>query len=234
MLKRGLFVCVLGVLLTAMPTFAATIVQTQNFSGIPNIGGSLTFNQFNNSGGTLQSINVLLYLESSNGQLILDNDGLTTASGTFEFGAAGDLADTTDVVLFSSSFSPIPGQVSAYHTGTFNLAANVGDGPLDFSPAGPDGMLYTGDLEGGVATGFVGSAFWSAGTKGFTGTGTFNIKYSIEQWINYGSIGGIEYAVNPVNTTGHVTIAYNYIPEPATIVLLTIGAFASIKRKNRK
>ena len=236
MLKRFLTVSIIGVLLTALPAFAVISSQTQSFSGIPNLNSSLTFNQFNTGLGTLQSIQVLLYLESYGGQLILDNDSTSPASGTFQFGAAGNLNATTDVLLFNSSFQPIPSQVGAYHSQAFSLAADNGDGSGNYDSTGPDGLSYVGDLEGDVKFGFIGNAFWSLGTNGFLGTGTYNINYCILQWLDYGSIGGIEYAVNPINASGHVTIAYTYnpVPEPATIVLLTIGVFASMKRKNKK
>jgi hypothetical protein len=54
------------------------------------------------------------------------------------------------------------------------------------------------------------------------------------QWTDVGGIGGIEYAVVPASASGDVTVVYNYVPEPATITLLCIGAAALLKRKNSK
>ena len=233
--KRFLLFLLAWLFLIGGTANAAISTQTQSFSGIPNLSGSSTFNQFNTALGTLTSIQVLLYLETYGGQLILDNDSTSPASGTFQFGSVGKL-NATDVALFDSSFQPIPGQVNAYHSQAFSLAADNGDGLHNYDPTGPDGLSYIGDLEGGVKFGFVGSTFWAAGTKGFLGTGTFNVNYAIDQWVDYGGIGGIEYAVTPPNISGHVTIAYTYnpVPEPATIGLLTIGAFAALRRNRRK
>jgi len=209
---------------------AAVITQTKDFDGIPNMTGSLNFNQFNNSGGlTLQSIEVSLALQTSGGNLKLDNDSTSPASGTFEFGAKGNLS-STDVVLLNSLFSPVPGEVSAIYSQVFNLAANVGDGPGDYDPTPPDGLLYCGGTINKSLSGYVTSPVWYAGTKGFVGTGTYNISYTVYQWLDYGSIGGIEYAAIPGSVNGNVTVVYNYIPEPTTLLLLGLGA-VMLRRK---
>lgn len=234
-MKKFLTICVVGMFLTALPAFATTVTQTQNFSGVPNVNGSLTFNQFNDGGGTLtlQSIEVQFYLETNSGHLIIDNDGVLPASGTFQFGAVG-IMSSTDVILLNYFFLPIPGQVGAYNSQVFNLGADNGDGSGNYDPISPDGLAYNGGTESDSKSDFVGNAFWRAGTKGFLGTGTYDINYSIIRWFDCGGISGIEYAITPVNITGHVTINYNYIPEPATIVLLTVGLFISMKIKCRK
>jgi hypothetical protein len=231
-MKKFLIVCIVGMFLTALPAFATTITQTQNFSGIPNISGSLTFNQFNDNAGTLtlQSIEVQFYLETDGGHLIIDNDGVLPASGTFQFGAVG-IMSSTDVILLNSLFLPIPGQVGAYHSQVFNLSADNGDGPGNYDPTPPDGLSYDGGIESDSKSDFVGNAFWGVGTKGFLGTGIYDINYSIIQWLNCGGISGIEYAITPVNITGHVTINYTYIPEPATIVLLMVSTLVFTNKK---
>ena len=209
----------------------ATSVQTKYFSGIPSLSGSLTFNQFNNSGGTLQSIQVLFYLQSTGGELIIDNDGDSLVSGSFQFGAIGNIG-SSDVDLLSSSSLPIPGQVNAYHSQAFSLDADNGDGPDNYDPTSPDGMLYSGGIESDSKSGFVGSTFWSMGTRGFLGTGSFNINYSVPQFVSCGNVEGVEYSDTRVNATGYVTVTYTYIPEPATITLLGLGLFAF--RRNKK
>jgi hypothetical protein len=234
MTKRFLCFFAVALLVTAGLASAATITQTKTFSGTPNLDGALSFNQFNTGLGTLTSIQVQLNLQTSGGELKLDNDSHQSAAGTFQFGAQGTISGSPDVALLDSGFNPIPGTANAYHSGSFSLDPNTGDGPGDYSPLAPDGMLYTGTTETDNKSGYVGSAVWAAGTKGFLGTGTYNINYSITQWLNYGGIGGIEYAVTPVTASGDVTVVYNYIPEPATIALLTIGALAFLKRKNSK
>jgi hypothetical protein len=234
MTKKFLIFFAAALFVTAVPAFALTITQTKNFSGIPNMNGSLNFNQFNNSGGlTLTSIQVSLALQTNGGQLTLDNDSNSPASGTFQFGAKGNIS-STDVTLLNTIFQPVPGEVNAIYSSAFSLAANTGDGPGDYDPTPPDGLLYNGGTINNSKSDYITSAVWTTGTKGFIGAGTYNINYSVSQWLDYGSIGGIEYAVNPVNASGDVTVIYNYVPEPATITLLCTGLVFLLKRKGSK
>jgi hypothetical protein len=230
MTKKFLIFFAAALLVTAVPAFALTIPQTKDFNGIPNMSGSLNFNQFNNSGGlTLTSIQVSLYLQATGGELRLDNDSDSPASGTFQFGAKGNIS-STDVALLNTLLQPIPGEVNATHSQAFSLAGNVGDGTGDYDPTPPDGLLYDGGTESNSKSDFVTSLAW----PGYIGTGTFNINYFITQWLDYGSIGGIEYAVTPVNAYGYVQVIYTYVPEPATITLLCTGLVFLLKRKGSK
>ena len=225
MKKKFLAICAV-LALTAGLTFAATITQTQTFSGIPNMNGSLTFNQFDSSLGTLTSIQVRLSLQTSGGRLILDNDSASSASGTFEFGANGSIG-STDVSLMDTSLQPITDLTEAFYSQAFSLDANVDDVSGDYDPASPDGLQYDGGIVSDTASGLVDSTVWG----GYTGTGTYNINYNITQWLDYGGISGIECAITPVSASGDVTVIYTYIPEPATMLLLAIGAVAILRKK---
>lgn len=229
-----MFFVALLIALISSSAFAYTIPETQFFSGIPNINGPLTFNQFDNQGGTrvLQSINISLTLQASGGYFKIDNDDTNSVSGTFEFGANAAIS-TTDVILKDSSSQDIPAQAAAYHSGAFNLAANVGDGVGDYDPTGPDGMFYNGGIENSITSGSIGNAFWSSGTKGFMGTGTYNIDFSVARRAQCSSLG-IEYQSSPPPSTfGFVTVLYTYdvVPEPATICLLAFGGLVFLTKK---
>jgi hypothetical protein len=224
-LKNLVFVPAL-VLAICTAAQAGVISQTQSFSGTPNFSQGLSFDQFDTLGGTrtLSSIEVILDLNVDGGQLILDNDGIDPAAGLFEFGGKATLS-STDVAL-----GGVPGTAAALHSDTFNLAGNIGDGPTDYDPSAPDGMIYLGGPESDSKSGFVNSLFWTAGTKGFIGTGTYIVDLDATQWSQYGSIGGIEYAVTPVVAGGSVKVIYTYVPEPASLSLLGLGAAALLKR----
>jgi len=226
MTRKFLLLSVAGLFITAAPTSAYyTLPQTQSFSGRPNPSGSLTFSQFHDDSGAwiLQSIQVSFTLQSSGGHLTLDNNNnLQQASGYFEFGVGGVLS-STDVNLSNSLNQPIPGQVTACSSQTFNL--------------GPGETLsYDGGIVTATKSGFVGNTFWGDGTKRFLGTGTYSINYYV--WLHLpvnSSSEEILFNSNPTpNAFGDVTVVYTYIPEPATITLLTFGGFALLKKKHRK
>lgn len=236
MKKLVCLLLVVSFLIVAVPaTFGYTISQTQLFNGIPNFSGSLTFNQFDNHGGiwTLQSIQVSLTLQASGGQLILDNESSLPASGTFQFGAKGNIT-STDVALLNSTFQPVPGEVSAIYSQAFSLAANTGDGIGDYDPSPPDGLLYIGGTVNDSESDYVISnkVVWDAGTKGFIGTGTYSINYLVHQWLDLSSTDGVEFAIAPVTASGFATVVYTYevIPEPATLLLFGLGGLV-LRRK---
>ncbi|HBG27428.1 MAG: hypothetical protein A2Y10_09910 [Planctomycetes bacterium GWF2_41_51] len=209
------------VVLFSTAAFAATYSETQSFNGIGNLNGSLIFNQFNGSADNLQSICVLLRLQTNGGMLVLDNDSPNAIAGTFQFGAIGFI-NSKDVILLDSSYLPCVNQAYAIHSQSFNLSPDNGDGLLNFDPSFPDGLALSGISAIDFKWGLVDEAFWSLGGKGFLGTDTFSINYSVMQWINYGNINGMCYAVSPAAIDGSVTIFYTYesAPEPSTILFL--------------
>jgi len=216
------------VLLVGSVAMGDPIIQTEPFSGIPSLTETLTFDQFDNVGGTLtlQSVEVIFQLEISGGQLVLDNDGLEAASGSYEFGAKGNIA-STDVSLVNGSFQPVTSELGALHDANFSLTANVGDGSGDYDPNSPDGLKYDGGTEDDSDSGFISPLVF----VDYIGTGTYDIDAVVTQWQEFGGVSGIEWAVNPVSASGSVTVIYNYIPEPAALSLLALGGLALIRRR---
>ena len=146
--------------------------------------------------------------------------------GTFEFGAKGDIS-STDVSLLDAGFQPVTAELESLHSDAFSLDGNVGDGPGDYDPSPPDGMLYAGGLETDSDSGFIGSALFDQ----YTGTGTYDIVAEVNQWSYFGGVSGIEYAVTPSTAGGEVTVVYTYIPEPGTLSLLVLGGLVSTRRR---
>jgi len=228
-MTKGL-AAIVAVLIGVSIASASSIVQTENFNGTPNFLRTLTFDKFDDQGGalTLQSISVSVLLNVQGGLLILDNDGENPASGSYEFGGKGDIS-STDVSLLNSLFQPVTAEVEALTTGSFSLGANVGDGANDFDPSAPDGMQISGTTQSDSDSGFIASALFSQ----YIGLSTFDIDVSVDQWSDFGGVSGIEWAVTPVTASGTVTIVYNYVPEPATLGLLSIGGLAVLRRRRK-
>ena len=226
----GAVIVALG--LSASLAVAGSITQTQDFSGTPNLVRSLTFDQFDDGGGSLilQSIKVIVSLDVDGGQYILDNDGDQPASGTLSFGAKGDIS-SGDVSLLNSSLQPVTSELEATHSGSFNLAAQDGDGTYDYDPTPPDGLQYDGGVESDSTSGFISPTVFGQ----YTGAGTYDIDVTVDQWQDFGGISGIEWAVTPVSASGAVTVIYNYIvvPEPATLALAALAGLLVIRRRHR-
>jgi len=231
------FVATLVAVASMTSAQADTIVQTESFAGTPNLSRALTFNQFDNQDGflSLLSIEVVMDLYALDGRVVLDNDGELPGSGTFTLGASGSIF-STDVALLDASSQPIIAELSAVHSQPFNLAANVGDGPGDWDPSGPDGLQYDGDVESDSGSGLVAQGLFGE----YIGTGTFEIGAAISQQQDFDGLSGIEWSISPVNASGNVTVTYEYeaVPEPASILVwsllcLTVGSVA-LRRYRRR
>ncbi|MEN6384404.1 MAG: hypothetical protein ABFD79_04330 [Phycisphaerales bacterium] len=229
MLKKSFFFLFV-LLICSQSGLSAMLTEIEYFGGSPNLKGSLTFNQFNNFEDNLVSISMLLCVQTYDGMLILDNDGRTAVSGTLQFGAKGNIS-STDVILLNSSYMPALKTCSAVCEEPFNLSADNGDGLLNFDSTTPDGLTCLPSDLMDSESGFIGQNFWSMGRKGFLGTGTFKINYSITQWVDFGSFGSMTYGVSPVNTAGFVMLIYNYNPAPEPATILFFGIAALIFRK---
>ena len=214
---------------------ADTIVQTENYDGTPDYVQTLTFDQFDDQGGTLtlQSIRVDVTLTVTGGSLKTDNDGAEAASGGVEFGA--EVLLTPSVSMIDSAYQQIiqSGDVKATGGTTLSLSADDGDtevgGTAYFSYAGSDYDYYNGTTQNDSDFGYVNSVVFSQ----YIGTGTFTVDVDADQIADYGALGGVQAQIDPLNACGCVIITYEYIPEPATLAMLAIGGLAVLRRRRK-
>ncbi len=230
---RKAFVSMVLVALTSTVASGYTITQTQNYGGIPDYNQVLTFNQFDDMGGTrtLQSVYVEVNLTANGGALRCDNDAVTPASGAIEFGA--QVAVSSSVSMIDALFQPIfqAGDVKATGGTSMNLAADDGDGEVggtpNFSYTGPDYDEYLGGAVSDGDSGIVNPVVYFQ----YIGLGTFTVTLDSSQVANYGSLGGVQAMIDPLTTTGTVKIIYTYVPEPAALGLLAAGGLMIIRRR---
>lgn len=227
--KLCVFLVVMAVSITAV--CATQVSQVKTFSGTPDFPTTWSFNKINlDPSCTLNWVKVIMTLNVNGGQYVLDNDAPTAAAGSFNFGGQSVISSST-VNMLDSGFNPVVGIAAAGYSSAFSLAANVGDGSGDYSPLGPDGMVYVGGPQTSVKSGFIDSSFFSQ----YKGVGTYNVTVDATQWANYSGASGIEVAITPVTANGSLEIIYDYtcVPEPASILSLLggIGMLGLFRRR---
>lgn len=227
-MKRFLTICVWTVLLTALPAFATTIgpfltttpipLTTTDWSETPD-ATSLTFQQFNSSLGTLTKV-----IFSLSG--FMDTEITVTNNGGIP--STGD-AHTRLRIYVGYPTVEVP---------TLNLGAPQ----IDISS---DDFFFTNLAPGNSVTEnfediyFLASKQYTAANilAAFTGAGTITLDADTLTQTVVSYSGGNTIAAQITQASLYnacVSYVYNPVPEPATIVLLTVGAFASIKRKRVK
>ncbi|MHC4124640.1 MAG: choice-of-anchor E domain-containing protein [Planctomycetota bacterium] len=210
------------------PAVATMYTQEKTFNGLPNFTTSRTFDQFDPSWGTLDSIKVTFNLNITGGQFGVDNDQIEATSGNVYFGAEGALS-SSDVTLKNGSDNNVWDGLTTYTSHFFSLGADDGDG-MAFDPSAPDGGMYNpGSASYGIND-FINSVYFGD----YTGTGTYDILLDIDDYIDVSSLSGICYMASPATASGSVIIDYNYtIPEPGTVLLFGLGGLGLLRKKRR-
>ncbi len=209
------------------------ITQTLPYGGTPDYSQTLTFNQFDDLGGTLtlESIFVSALLNVQGGALRCDNDAQTPASGAIEFGAQAVVGSSVPLIdaLFQQIFQP--GDIKATGGTLLNLSPDDGDaevgGTAYFSYQGQDYGFYVGGSPTDGDSGWVNPVVFGQ----YIGLGTFTITMDGTQVADYGSLGGVQAQIDPLTTGGEVTVVYTYSPEPATLGLLALAGLVACRRR---
>lgn len=204
-----------------------SIVQTLNFSGVPDFSAPMTFEKFHGNPADLLDVQITFTMNIDGGQFVVDNDSNTVATTTVNFGANLN-ASSSDVILLNASFNPIFSGASAINTQTFVLGANTGDGLNDYDPTGPDGGKLVGAPQSSTGGDSVNPAFWG----GYTGAGTFNISANASQIGSLSYNSGIETATTPVTAGGTITVTY-VVPEPSSVALSALAVIGFAFRRRR-
>ena len=210
---------------------AATITQTNTFSGTPNYSNALTFAKFDTRGGdfTLTGITVsMLLVTEAQGGVGVDNDGATSASGTVTMGTKLNLAMRTGGPrLLDGDAEGLPTLFATTSKSMF-LTGDDGD-TTTFSTSGSDYDSMTITETQSSTSIVIGDAYWSK----YIGIGSYAFDALVEQSTDFSSFGGAQTLINPMAAHGNVVVTYNFIPEPATasMSILVILAAVWIRRR---
>jgi hypothetical protein len=214
---------------------AATITQTKDIaehgpgSALTPYSQDLTFNKFNfyftESQATLNSVTIILDLNTWGGSVQNDNDGSTEASGNVAIGTVGGLTSSTQT-LQNNTHNSVWGSLQAKTIGSFSLTANDSDLTTEFNEGGTDYGILVGPADADHAVkSTVNDSIHSDYISQYQGAGTFSLTFKSEQFASVLTGGAIWGQFGPSLASGSVTVLYDYtpIPEPATWALLGVG-----------
>jgi hypothetical protein len=223
-MKRAVLILTV-VLASALAVQAAPIelVKTVSYGSLPIPTGSpdptVSVDQFDPSLGTLLSVKLELLSYAVNGSIEFDNESQTGGEVTLLVG--GDVTATAPNAL---TVVTLPRQT---HTGSVGADDESGTGNADF--AGSDWLPMPNSV-----TGFDSDSATLTNPALFTpyiGTGQFNVTIVASFVAGYlADISGQTQSTEG-NTYGEVKVTYEYIPEPATMALLSLGGLAMLRRR---
>ena len=224
-------------LFTALAGFssAATIVQTQAFSFVPNGGANLLFNKFNTTLGTLNSVTVSVLMNKNGGRFEVDNDSATGGTLTLTHTVTGLLSSPVSLVKTGGASSVgQSGSVTAVSTlGSVTIGATTGDPTNAFNaqPASADYVSFSPSSTSASDTGNIDAGFISQ--YAFAGSQTFGMTFGGLQTVQATGVSGLQQSFTVSDVLGNVTVTYNYtaVPEPASALLGGIGCLALLRRR---
>ena len=205
---------------------AATVTQTEGFSGTPDFTKDLTFDAFDTSLGFLNSVYVEVEVLVTAGEFLVDNDSPTVGTVDIDFGIDAQLISGGEVI--------IPGvQAIAGDSAFLVLAPDDGDGPpIDGST--PDGatlsMVGLTDADFATITGGLALASYLDTNAG----PDYVIRVDTSQFFAVSGASGIDGGFRSADAIGDVTVIYDYtVPEPTTMGLLAVGGLAALRRRKK-
>ncbi len=210
-MKRALLLLSLFAVLSICTS--PVLALTQSFSGSIRLTSTdwtdtLTFPKFDPSLGILTQVEIQL---SGTMNTILDIQNMS-ATGKSSSGHG-----IVDVIISTT----VPGSLL---TQSVNLASVPFLYSLAAGQSTTSGLLTDSDVSN--------AAYNAAGIlAAFTGTGTVDLTINAGSTMTLVNKGGPTMIGETTNAGAGATVIYTYVPEPTTVGLLSLGAFAIIRKK---
>jgi len=172
--------------------------------------------QFDPSIGTLISVTFELNAETSAGTIAWDNEAAVASDVDLGIGA-----EVTATALSGVAAVAVPLQLGSSSVDADN------DGAADY--VGTDAFSVTG------GTGSDSASDSTTVVGAYIGTGTFDVLMVADTETYLSTTGGYgPIDPNPGITEGTVKVIYEYVPEPASMVMLTLGGLGVLARRRRR
>ena len=231
MLRMRSMVMGLAVMGVAASAEATPIVQALSFTEYPDYNHIFTFNKFDKSKGTLNSVTIQLQVDVNGGYYKVENVSSTGATGTATFGTTAKLAGPT--YMANDNDALITAAVSAVTSQSVSLAPT--DTHQDF--LGADSFKLDGASKSVTNSGSVGGAYINS-FNATVAKPTFAIEVDSAAYMNAGTLGGVAGAFVPQSATSTVTVTYDYtiVPEPTMLGAIAVGAVSvlGLRKRNKK
>ena len=211
-----LLVSVFGLASTA----SAYVISYDTNFGPTAVGSPTTtlyLSQFDPALGTLNSVTLTLDATASAGSIAWDNEADQPSTVTLGIGA-----EVTAIAPDALALVAVPLQTDSGSVDADN------DGDADF--IGTDAFSVTG----GTGNDSDSAALPPGDLTPYIGTGDIAVSVVglAETYLSTsGGFGPID--PTPGDFSGTVTVEYNYIPEPATLSILTLAGLALIRRRRK-
>ena len=226
-MKRTSFLTgLVAIVLVAGIASGSTIVYSTNYSESNPIQDpvyTFTFNQFDSDAGPVDYFltKVTITFTAQQSTSVAFENGTTSEVTTAPELSGGlvQLSGTGGVSYFSFlSTAPISDHTFAANEGGGQVYSQDGADYYDFGSIesdtyAPTATVLTGDL------------------SAFEGTGDISYDMtSVGSWVLSG-VGDAQSTISDYITAGTLTVEYEYTPEPATMLLLSVGGIAMLKRR---
>lgn len=218
---------------------AYVITQTENFGFLPNGSQKMTFDKFDDQGGTrvLQSVEISIELTKTGGSLAVDNDSTMTGTIDLQHTINGNLSVVSGgISLLDLAFNPIGATLNAASSlEGLGIGATSGDSTTEFNNTGLSDYRFFAPNNLTVSTSGTINSIFNNSYVAAGGVNNFVLNFSALQTTGATGLGGLQQAYVVSSVGGFVTVKYNYdvIPEPSAMLLSIAGVIGLAVHRRR-